>query len=478
MEIKLSPEQQAAFDAYKEKKNLLVTGPGGTGKSELIRHIVADATEAGLTFQVCALTGCAADQLRCKARTIHSWASLGLATGSVGEVVDRIYKQKQKRTCWTKTDLLIIDEVSMMSAKLLNIIDLLARKARRNSQPFGGLQLLLFGDFYQLPPVGNKDGDDPASAMWAFEYHRWNEIISEVIELKTVFRQTDKAFVKALHQIRVGRLSKSSCAMMSSRVGAVLTPPNGVVPTRLVPLRRQADAINAKHLADITAETHVFEMENESQDTGSSQTSKGFVAPLTQMTVEYEQKYLASSCICEKSITLKQGAQVMCVANLDMDDERPIVNGSQGVVMGFSGGMPRVLFTNGREMLMPKHSWASERHPSISIKQVPLILAWAVTIHKAQGATLSYAEVDAGSGVFECGQTYVALSRVRSLEGLTLTSFNPSKIILDQKVIEFYEECRNPRKASVEESDGAAVSLSEKPVGLEKWFSKVKLQSQ
>ena len=126
MEIKLSTEQQAAFNAYKEKKNLLVTGPGGTGKSELIRHIVADATETGLTFQVCALTGCAADQLRCKARTIHSWASLGLATGSVGEVVDRIYKQKQKRTCWTKTDLLIIDEVSMMSAKLLNIIDLLA----------------------------------------------------------------------------------------------------------------------------------------------------------------------------------------------------------------------------------------------------------------------------------------------------------------------------------------------------------------
>jgi ATP-dependent DNA helicase PIF1 len=166
----------------------------------------------------------------------------------------------------------------------------------------------------------------------------------------------------------------------------------------------------------------------------------------------------------------------MCVANLDMDDERPIVNGSQGVVTGFSGGMPRVLFTNGREMLMPKHSWASERHPSVSIKQVPLILAWAVTIHKAQGATLSYAEVDAGSGVFECGQTYVALSRVRSLEGLTLTSFNPSKIILDQKVIEFYEECRNPRKASAEESDGASVSLSDKPVGLEKWFSKVKLQ--
>lgn len=471
MDIQLSPEQQAAFDAYKAKKNLLVTGPGGTGKSELIRSIVADATEAGLTYQVCALTGCAADQLRCKARTIHSWASLGLATGSVGEVVDRIYKQKQKRACWTKTDLLIIDEVSMMSAKLLNILDLLARKSRKDTRPFGGLQLLMFGDFYQLPPVGNRDGDDPESAMWAFEYERWDELIDDTIELKTVFRQTDKAFVKALHQIRVGRLTKSSCEMMTSRVGATLTPPNGVVPTRLVPLRRQADAINTKHLAELSTQPFKFDMEN---DWHSESASGGLI---NKQTVEYEHNYLASSCICEKSITLKQGAQVMCVANLDMDDEKPIVNGSQGIVVGFAGGMPRVLFANGREMLMPKHSWTSERHPTVSIKQVPLILAWAVTIHKAQGATLSYAEVDAGSGVFECGQTYVALSRVRSLDGLTLTSFNPSKIILDQKVIEFYERLKNPRDSKSQAQPATETPPAAAPIGIERWFKKVSLQA-
>lgn len=472
MELQLSPEQQSAFDAYMCGKNLLVTGPGGTGKSELIRHIVADATESGKHIQVCALTGCAADQLRCKARTIHSWASLGLATGSVGEVVDRIYKQKQKRSCWTKTDVLIIDEVSMMSAKLLNILDLLARKSRRDPRPFGGVQLLMFGDFYQLPPVGNKEGDDPESAMWAFEYQRWDELVDEVVELKTVFRQTDKAFVKALHQVRVGRLTKSGYELLKTRVGAVITPPNGVVPTRLVPLRRQADAINTKHLAELETPQFVFEMENDWQQDGAKKPAT--MAPLNQMTVEYEQKYLASSCMCEKSITLKQGAQVMCVANLDMDDERPIVNGSQGVIVGFTGGMPRVLFANGREMLMPKHSWTSERHPTVSIKQVPLILAWAVTIHKAQGATLSYAEVDAGSGVFECGQTYVALSRVRSLDGLTLTSFNPAKIILDQKVIEFYESCKNPTK-NLSDIICQSEIPPEKPIGIEKWFSKVKV---
>lgn len=471
MEIQLSPEQKVAFEAYKNGKNILVTGPGGTGKSELIRQIVNDATDNGKSIQVCAMTGCAADQLRCKARTIHSWAGLGLACGSIGEVVDRIYKQKPKRSCWKNIDILVIDEVSMMSAKLLNIIDLLARKSRGSVSPFGGIQILLFGDFYQLPPVGDRE--DNESMMWAFEYQRWNEIISEVIELKTVFRQTDKLFIKALHQVRVGRLTKSSFDILSSRVGAKLTPPNGVIPTRLVPLRKQADAINNKYLKELDTDTHTFEMENIQQNTTGSRKEE-----LNKLAVEYEQKYLASSCLCERNITLKKGAQVMCVANLDMEDEYPIVNGSQGIVTDFHNGMPSVLFTNGRQMIMTKHSWTSERQPSVSIKQIPLILAWAITIHKAQGATLSYAEVDAGNGVFACGQTYVALSRVRSLDGLTLTSFNPAKIVLDQKVIEFYDVCKNPQKKKLGSAKTIPTPAStEKPIGIEKWFSKVKLQS-
>lgn len=437
--LTFSPEQQQAFDAYKLGKSIFVTGPGGTGKSELIRQIVKDATISGRSIQVCAMTGCAADQLRCKARTIHSWAGLGLASGSVAEVIDRIYKQKQKRACWKKVDILVIDEVSMMSAKLLNILDLLARKCRNAIFPFGNIQLLLFGDFYQLPPVGDKE--DAGSTMWAFEYQRWNEIINEMIELKTVFRQTDKAFVKALHQIRVGRITKSSYELLKTRVKAQLTPPNGVVPTKLVPMRRQADAINNKYLNSLSEPSVQFTMENcYQQDEKNKQQNIQNAVNLAKQTIDYEQNYLSASCLCEKTITLKVGAQVMCVANIDMDDENPIVNGSQGIITGFVGGvLPKVKFANGREMVMAKHSWTSERYPEVSIKQIPLILAWAITIHKAQGATLSYAEIDAGSGVFECGQTYVALSRVRSLEGLTLTSFNPDKIIVDGKVIEFYE---------------------------------------
>lgn len=427
----LSPEQQQAFDNYRAGKSFLVTGPGGTGKSALIRHIVEDALNMGKKLQVCAMTGTAADQLQCKARTIHSWAGLGLASGGVGEVVDRVYRNKQRRACWKKANILIIDEVSMMSAKLLNILDMLARKCRTPLFPFGGMQVIFFGDFYQLPPVG--DAEDPASMAWAFEYHRWSEIVSSVIELKTVFRQNDPLFVKALHQVRVGRLTRSCYERLLTRVGVDLTPPIGVVPTKLVPTRRQADSINGKFLQGLQTEGYTFNMEN-----SCDVPSNGL--PLSKATIEYEQSYLSNSCLCEKSLVLKTGSQVMCVANIDMEDERAICNGSQGIVTGFVDGKPKVLFTNGRESVISQHAWISERHPNVSVKQVPLILAWAITIHKSQGATLAYAEVDVGSGVFECGQTYVALSRVKSLDGLKLTAFDPSKIVIDQRVIDFYKQ--------------------------------------
>jgi len=430
MEIQLSDKQQEAFDLYKSSQNVFVTGPGGTGKTTLIKHIVADAKSNRRNVQVCALTGTAAVLLNCNAKTLHAWGGFGLANGPATNVVSRIYADKRRHYNWKKVHLLIVDEISMMSAKLLEILDLAARKIRNNSNPFGGIQVLFFGDFYQLSPVGSPD--EPESSQFAFEYELWDQLFPHYVCLDAVFRQNDEKHVKMLNNIRKGKLTKSSYALLSNRVGVELDIPFGLTPTKLLPLRRMVDSINSSHMSQLESDEVMSDVETV-PDLSLMKDSKNH----SQMVME--QDYLLKNTPCEKKLVLKVGAQVMCVVNLDLESATPICNGSQGMVIGFEGNRPIVKFTNGRVMTMDKHSWVSERFETVSIKQYPLILAWAMTIHKAQGATLDYAEIDAGSGIFACGQTYVALSRVRSIEGLSLTSFDPSKIKIDQRVKDFYE---------------------------------------
>ena len=156
-----STEQQHAFDAFLEGKNIFITGPGGSGKSHLIKHMVQHCNEYGRKIQVCALTGCACVLLQCGAKTVHSWGGIGLANGDIKSVVKRVTRARHRRKAWLETDILIIDEISMMSKKLFNILDLIGRIVRnRRETPFGGIQLVFSGDFYQLPPVGNEDDED------------------------------------------------------------------------------------------------------------------------------------------------------------------------------------------------------------------------------------------------------------------------------------------------------------------------------
>jgi ATP-dependent DNA helicase PIF1 len=161
----------------------------------------------------------------------------------------------------------------------------------------------------------------------------------------------------------------------------------------------------------------------------------------TREDIQTELDYLTGNLICDKNIKIKVGAQVMCIINIQMPNEEMICNGSQGIVTRFcqTTNQPIVKYNNGIEMVMSRHIWPSENIPGIGVSQVPLILAWALTIHKSQGATLDTAEIDVGSGIFECGQTYVALSRVKSLNGLYLTSFDAGRIKINKKVKEYYE---------------------------------------
>ena len=454
--MELSPEQEQAMQAFNERKNIFLTGPGGTGKTALIKLMVQSCKAAGRKVQVCALTGCAAVLLNCQAKTVHSWAGIGLANGPSDLLVKKVTSNRYKSGGWKKIDVLIIDEISMMSQKIFDILDAIGRKMRpyASHSPFGGLQLVFSGDFYQLPPVmRNEDMEsDPTAAAFCFESPQWAATFHTTIELKKIFRQTDPVYMRILNQIRVGKLYKSSLEELTKHVGKTL--PETFVPTILLPRRRDAEMINLEELAKLGGEEKTYKLKNvlEAPSVGgkgagpSLNPSRGGGTPLnpsrgggTPDDMEYT--ILTNSIMADKVLILKKGAQVMCIANIDMESAEPIVNGSQGIVVDFvgSGNLPLVLFNNGAKRIVGFHTWKSEAKPEVGVQQIPLIYAWAITIHKAQGVSLDMAQIDAGSNIFECGQTYVALSRIKSLAGLYLSAFNPQKIKVNKKVQEFYQ---------------------------------------
>uniref|UniRef100_A0A6C0HGE0 AAA+ ATPase domain-containing protein n=1 Tax=viral metagenome TaxID=1070528 RepID=A0A6C0HGE0_9ZZZZ len=457
--IILSPEQEEALSEYSAGKNIFLTGPGGSGKTELIKQMVRLGKEAGKEVQVCALTGCAALLLNCAAKTVHSWAGIGLANGSNHDIIKKLIdgKVKAKIQKWKKTDVLIIDEVSMMSKKIFNLLDEIGRRIRKKYDvPFGGLQVIFSGDFYQLPPVSKAnnnnnnfediDENEKDAGAFCFESDNWATTFHTTIQLKTIFRQTDLEYCKILNQIRVGKLYKSSLDILSKHIGKQY-PTNGFKPTKLFPRKKEVEIINRLEYAALAEEEHVFKINKVKEDQLSlSSSDKRESMFLSEAQKEMELNFLLNNVIVDKELRLKKGTQVMCVANIDMACEtvlKPIVNGSQGIIVDFVGegitkGFPLVQFNNGTKRIISPHIWQSETIKSIAITQIPLIYAWGITIHKAQGASLDSAEIDAGSNIFECGQTYVALSRIKSLEGLYLTAFNPSKIKVNKKVQDFY----------------------------------------
>ena len=438
--MELSPEQTQAIHVFTEGRNMFLTGPGGTGKTALIKKMVELGKANGKKVQVCALTGCAAVLLNCQAKTVHSWAGIGLANGDADMIVKRVATNKYKAAAWKKIDVLIVDEVSMMSQKIFEILDSLGQYVRKNKRPFGGLQVIFSGDFYQLPPVARSD-DDQESTAFCFESPNWTNTFADIVQLKKIFRQTDDTYTAILNQIRVGKLLKSALTKLTPHIGKTL--PDTFVPTILLPRRRDAELINAMELEKLPSEKKIFKLTNaeilpEQAQSKLAKLQQAQTPAISPEQREMEYTFLTNNIMADKEIVLKKGAQVMCIANIDMESAEPIVNGSQGIVIDFVGNLPLVQFNSGARRTVGYHTWNSETYPSIGVKQIPLIYAWAITIHKAQGVSLDMAQIDAGSNIFECGQTYVALSRIKSLDGLYLTAFNPQKIRVNKKVQEFY----------------------------------------
>lgn len=438
--MELSKEQQIAFDKYVQGHNIFITGPGGSGKSALIRLINDHAYKKFKGIYVTAMTGCAAVLLNCKAKTLHSWAGIGLGNGTIEQLVTKIKKNKFAKALWKSTDILVVDEVSMLSLKLFNVLNAIGKAVRNNPNPFGGIQLIFSGDFFQLPPVGDKDETD--TQRFCFESEDWNNVFNPQcqIQLVKIFRQTDETYSTILNQIREGKIRRKSNDLILQYVGRPFAADLVAEPTKLFPTRVKVENINNTKMSALQSDEKEFKIKY-LKDLEMTRAERAMRCDYTDKDIQMELEFLASNLICEKEMKLKVGAQVMSIINIQSDRGLDVCNGSQGIITGFCAvsGCPQVKFNNGIEMIMTRNIWQSDKIPGIGVAQVPLILAWALTIHKSQGATLDAAEIDVGSGIFECGQTYVALSRVKNLDGLYLTSFDASKIRINKKVKEFYD---------------------------------------
>ena len=453
-----SNEQQLCFEKYLNGENLFITGPGGSGKSFLIKNIVKHAETNNKNIKVCALTGCAAILLECRATTLHMFSGIGFANKKNEEIIEELFTTKRyKLKNWRKLEILIIDEVSMMSLKILLLLDTIAKKFYRNNSPFGGLQVIFTGDFYQLSPVSNIFLEKEDS-MFCFEHELWNQLFPKEnqIVLKTIFRQKDETLLKILKDVRKGQITPSCRSALESRIfnsQELDIIKKDKILTILSPIKRDVEHINLKEYLklDKSLEEKVYaldyidlyikyeENEDENEDTNEK---KNLFALLLKSNEQLKRDYdfLASNILAERCLKLKIGTHVMCIANINLGGELQIANGSQGVVVSFNQkNLPYIKFNNIEEpILIDYYIWKSEFNKRVGLMQLPLIYSWAITIHKSQGLTLENAIIDIGSNIFADGQTYVALSRVKSLNGLYLTSFDCYKIKCNPLVKKFY----------------------------------------
>eukprot|EP00537_Pseudo-nitzschia_pungens_P009296 CAMPEP_0172380344 /NCGR_PEP_ID=MMETSP1060-20121228/70389_1 /TAXON_ID=37318 /ORGANISM="Pseudo-nitzschia pungens, Strain cf. cingulata" /LENGTH=1087 /DNA_ID=CAMNT_0013108097 /DNA_START=268 /DNA_END=3533 /DNA_ORIENTATION=- len=411
-------------------RNVFVTGSAGTGKSHLLKYVVETLKSRGMyesggtRVAVCAPTGVAA--LIVGGSTLHSFFGIGLGTGTPASILKKVRDNFSAEERIDETDVLVIDECSMMSSKLMETLDMVSRKIRKGGLyrdvPFGGMQVIAFGDFFQLPPVFQNDGTvDRTWRPFCFGSSVWEELgLSEnVVELEEVQRQEDEDFVELLNKVRIGKVDETDIRGLNERclVGPENPlPTDGILPTKIYVLNKDVDSENVHRLKELKGKEIVCK----ASDTWKE--SMPFGTPTATKTKMKESLDLEMP----EEVKLKVGAQVMLTRNKDL--KRNLVNGSRGVVERLvqvpeGSPIPTVRFDTGLvTKIMPVESerFNPDGGPGCLVRrQIPLKLAWAITIHKSQGSTLTRASLDITSA-FEYGQVYVALSRVKSLEGLWL----------------------------------------------------------
>lgn len=403
-------QQVEAFDLMKMGKNIFLTGAPGSGKTYLLNKYINYLKDCSVKIAVTASTGIAATHLQ--GVTIHSWSGIGIRDSINEKDLEKILTSKLIKRNYKKTKTLIIDEISMLHKHQLDMIDTIARHILEFDKPFGGLQVILCGDFFQLPPVSSFAKTN--EIQFAFEADAWKNGNFHVCYLQEQHRQGNDPLLAILQDIRSGTTGEHTKVPLRTRYKK--EPVGATKATKLYARNINVDGINERELNNICAEEKVFTM-----------ATFGFSALV---------EGLKRSCLAPEQLKLKIGAEVMFIKN---NMEGKYVNGTRGIIEDFdkNTGWPIVKTYDNKIIMTHPEEWQYEENEIVraTITQIPLRLAWAITIHKSQGMTLDAAEMDLGD-VFELGMGYVALSRVRSLNGLKLMNLNELALKVHPKILQ------------------------------------------
>jgi hypothetical protein len=429
-EFALTPEQQQVLDLCLSGRSVCVLGYAGTGKSVLLRAAVKEFAGRNIKYAVTASTGIAAVSI--EGRTIHSWSGLGLFEKKPLNEMMRLMGAVATINV-KETDVLLLDEISMMSSSMIDTMDAVFREVRgRRDVVFGGMRVIFFGDFAQLPPVESGT----SVPHYAFDSAAWDKLFpspDQIVQLTRVMRQSSTtpegaAFLQSLAEMRAGKLSEASLAFLNS-LRRPLPAEHGIVPTMLYSTNKEVDADNQRELAKLPGRLVTFVA-----------IEKGPLAG---------RNLLEKSCQAPRELSLKVGAQVVLLKNIDI--EQGLANGSRGVVVSFvepGSVSPIVRFTNGALFTFATRASFTVAVPggTASREQFPLRLAWAITTHKSQGMTLDRVKVNL-ERAFAPGQAYVAFSRVRSPNGLELAGeLSGSKVTSHPQIAKFFANLAKKRQ--------------------------------
>ncbi len=443
--LKSNPRPESVFEDNEDLKkiddfirngdNVFVTGFAGTGKSYILNKL-KEKYKKKLT--ITSTTGIAA--VNVKGQTLHSWAGVGLCRNPINVTVDKIRQRPTQFRQIVGCKILAIDEISMLNVETFQYVNEVLKQVRENDKPFGGIQVLFIGDFFQLPPVEQGESFE---RRYCFETELWDELELKNVVLKRNFRQNEEDFIKALSDMRINRLTEEDIDLLETRC---VDEDDGEI-LHIFSTNEEANRYNAVKFNAINEPVINF-VAKDGVYRGKNLVYEGFM-PREEMILDIFNK----NCRADREIFLKKGCRVMLLINMDFD--RGLINGSCGVIQGFNDETINITFDNGVNTNIPMHEFEYYYNDKVVAlrQQYPLKLAYGITIHKSQGMTLDKLVVDC-KRVFECGQVYVAMSRVKTLGGLYLRHFEPTQVLADNKVARFYR--------NIEEAP--ALNLPDEPI--------------